>query len=170
VQSASATAVWQHTGMPLVPIRWALVRDPTSLVAPQALLSTKLDCDPGQILRGFVQRWQLDTTFEPARAHVGLETSRQWNDRSIARTTPALLRLYSIATLIAAHLIRDQRAPVRIAAWYAMERATVSDTLDLVRRWLWSADYFSTSPEKMDPVKIARVLFERVTDVLCYAA
>ena len=170
VQIASATAVWYHTGMPPVPIRWVLVRDPARRVAPQALLSTKLDCDPGQILRWFAQRWQLETTFEEARAHVGLETSRQWNDRSIARTTPALLGLYSIVTLIAAYLVRDQRAPVRIAAWYPKERATFSDSIALVRRCLWHAEYFSTSPEKTDLVKIPRVLFERVTDVLCYAA
>jgi hypothetical protein len=32
------------------------------------------------------------------------------------------------------------------------------------------AEYFSASPEKTDLVKIPRVLFERFTDVLCYAA
>lgn len=170
VQIASATAVWYHTGMPPVPSRWVLVRDPARRVAPQALLSTKLDCDPAQILRWFIQRWQLETTFEEARAHVGLETSRQWNDRSIARTTPALLGLYSIVTLSAAHLIRDQQAPVRMAAWYSKERATFSDMIALVRRALWGAEPFSTSPEKTDLVKIPRALVERFTEALCYAA
>jgi DDE superfamily endonuclease len=170
VQIASATAVWYHTGLPPVPIRWVLIRDPARRVAPQALLSTKLDCDPAQILRWFIQRWQLETTFEEARAHVGLETSRQWNDRSIARTTPALLGLYSIVTLIAAHLIRGQQAPVRMAAWYPKEWATFSDIIALVRQDLWAAEHFSTSPEKTDLVKIPRALFERFTDALCYAA
>jgi hypothetical protein len=101
-----------------VPIRWVMIRDPARRLAPQAWLSTKLDCDPEQILRWFIQRWQLDTTCEDIRAHVGLKTSRQWNDRSIARTTPALIGLYSMVTLIAAHLTRDQRAPVRMVAWY----------------------------------------------------
>jgi hypothetical protein len=32
------------------------------------------------------------------------------------------------------------------------------------------AEHFSASPEKTDLVKIPRVLFERFTDVLCYAA
>jgi hypothetical protein len=170
VQIASATAVWYHTGMPPVPIRWVLIRDPAGRVAPQALLSTKLDGDPAQILRWFILRWQLETTFEEARAHVGLETSRQWNDRSIARTTPALLGLYSMVTLIAAHLIQDQQAPVRTAAWYPKERATFSDSIALVRRCLWSTDPVLTLPEKADLVKIPRALFERFTDALCYAA
>jgi hypothetical protein len=46
VQITSATAVWYHTGLPPVPIRWVLSRDPSGRFAPQALLSTKLDCDP----------------------------------------------------------------------------------------------------------------------------
>src|SRR3954463_11524890 len=36
VEIASATAVWQHSGLPVVPIRWVLVRDPESRFAPQA--------------------------------------------------------------------------------------------------------------------------------------
>lgn len=30
------------------------------------------------------------------RAHLGVETQRQWTDKAIARTTPALLGLYSL--------------------------------------------------------------------------
>jgi hypothetical protein len=147
-----------------------MIRDPARRLAPQAWLSTKLDCDPEQILRWFIQRWQLDTTCEDIRAHVDLKTSRQWNDRSIARTTPALIGLYSMVTLIAAHLTRDQRAPVRMAAWYPKERATFADTIALVRRCLWSAAHLPTSPEKKDLVKIPCALFERFTEALCYAS
>jgi hypothetical protein len=114
VQIASATAVWYHSGLPPVPIRWVVVRDPEGKLAPQALWSTNLALAPLQILTWFVQRWPLETTFEEARAHVGLETSRQWHDRSVARTTPALLGLYSIVTLMAARLIGDKAAPVRL--------------------------------------------------------
>jgi DDE superfamily endonuclease len=166
----SATAVWYHPGLPPVPIRWVLIRDPAGKFAPQALLSTKLDCDPVQILTWFVQRWQLETTFEEARAHIGIETARQWSDRSVARRTPSLFGLYSIVTLMAAHLIGDKQAPVRAAAWYPKQRATFSDTIALVRRCLWSAEHFPTSGANADVVKIPRSLYERFTDALCYAA
>jgi DDE superfamily endonuclease len=170
VQMTSATAVWYHTGLPPVPIRWVLIRDPSGRFAPQAWLSTKLDCDPVQILKWFVQRWQLETTFEEARAHIGIESCRQWNDRSVARTTPALFGLYSIVTLIAAQLIGNQQAPVRMAAWYPKQRPTFSDTIALVRRSLWNADHCAISGTRLEIVKIPRSLFDRVTDALCYAA
>jgi hypothetical protein len=170
VQITSATAVWYHSGLPPVPIRWVLVRDPAGKLAPQALLSTKLDLEPVQLLTWFVQRWQLETTFEEARAHLGLETPRQWNDRSVSRTTPALFGLYSIITLAAARLIGKQPVPVRATAWYPKQQATFSDTIALVRRSLWHADHFPISPAPTELVKIPLALFERLTETLCYAA
>jgi DDE superfamily endonuclease len=170
VQLTSATAVWYHSGLPPVPIRWVLIRDPAGKLAPQALLSTRLDLDPVQILTWFIHRWQLETTFEEARAHVGLETCRQSNDRSVTRVTPALFGLYSIVVLMAAHLIGDKQIPVRMAAWYPKQQATFSDSIALVRRSLWSTEHFSISGAQTDVVKIPRSLFERFTDALCYAA
>jgi hypothetical protein len=170
VEVTSGTAVWFHGGKPVVPIRWVLVRDPQQRFAPQAFLCTDGDVPPQQILAWFVQRWQVEVTFEEARAHLGLETQRQWSERAIARTTPALLGLYSLVTLFAHHLLETGRLPVRTAAWYPKERATFSDTLAGVRRCLWSCDHFSTSSDFPDMVKIPRSLFERLTDTLCYAA
>jgi DDE superfamily endonuclease len=170
VDITSATAVWYHSGLLPVPIRWVLIRDPTGKFAPQALLSTKLALDPVQILTWFIHRWQLETTVEEARAHLGLETPRQWNDRSVSRTTPTVFGLYSIVTLAAAHLIGDQPAPVRTTAWYPKQQATFSDAIALVRRSLWHADYFPVSGAPPEVVKIPRSLLERFTDTLCYAA
>ena len=106
-----------------------LIRDPAEQFAPHALLSTQLDLDPVQILTWVIQRWQRETTCEEARAHLGLEISRQWNDRSVGRTTPALLGLYSMVPLMATRLIGDQEAPVRITTWYHKQQATFSDTI-----------------------------------------
>ena len=107
----SQTAVWYHTGLPPVPIRWLLIRDPHHTFAPQALLSTHLRLSPRQMLTFFMQRWAVETTFEEARAHLGLETQRQWNDRAIARTTPVLVALFSLVTLIAHRWVKkDPRA------------------------------------------------------------
>ncbi len=170
VYLTSATAVWYHSGLPPVPIRWVLIRDPAGKFAPQAWLSTNPDVDPVQILTWFIQRWQLETTFEEARAHLGLETPRQWNDRSVSRTTPALLGLYSIVTLMATRLIGDKEAPVRMTTWYQKQQATFSDTIALVRRYLWGIDHFPISQAPTDVVKIPRSLLERFTDALCYAA
>jgi hypothetical protein len=153
-----------------VPIRWVLIRDPAGTLAPQARLATTRDLDPRQLLTRFIQRWRLETTFEEARAHLGLDTPRQWNARSVSRTTPAVFGRYSIVTLAAAHLIGDRPAPVRTTAWYPDPPATFSDAMALVRRALWRADHSPISGAQPDVVKIPRSLLERVTDALCYAA
>src|SRR5262249_35964957 len=95
VEVATDTAVWYHTGKPPVAIRWVLMRDPQARFKPQALLSTTLEYTCEQMLTWFVRRWTIEVTWEEARAHLGMETQRQWNDRAIARTTPALVSLVS---------------------------------------------------------------------------
>lgn len=77
IEVASGTAVWRHGGMPVVPIRWVLVRDPARRFEPQALLCTDLARDPTQIVSWFVRRWSVEVTFQEVRAHLGVETQRQ---------------------------------------------------------------------------------------------
>lgn len=170
IEICSETAVWYHTGLPPVAIKWVLIRDPLEKFNPQALLCTDLSSTPQQILERFVQRWQMEVTFEEARAHLGVETQRQWSDKAVARTTPALFALYSVVTLMAERLIRTQVCPVRTAAWYKKEVATFSDTIAMVRRHLWSSYHFSMSGSKPDVIKVPRTLLERLTDTLCYPA
>jgi len=170
VEVATDTAVWYHTGKPPVALRWVLIRDPHKRFKPQALLSTNLEYMPAQILTWFVRRWTMEVTFEEARAHLGMETQRQWNDRAIARTTPALLSLYSIITLNAHRLIEKGMTCVRSTAWYGKTRPTFADAIALVRRQLWEHLPFSTSLQETDMIKMPRELFERFIDAVCYAA
>jgi hypothetical protein len=170
VEVTTDTAVWDHTGKPPVALRWVLLRDPQKVFAPQALLSTNLAYTPEQILPWFVRRWTMEVTFEEARAHLGMETQRQWNARAIARTTPALLSLYSIVALTAHLLIAKGATCVRSTAWYHKTHPTFSDALALVRRQLWDHLHFSTSSQEADMIKIPRVLLERFIDAVCYAA
>jgi hypothetical protein len=170
VEVATDTAVWYHTGKPPVAIRWVLIRDPQKCFKPQALLSTNLEHTAAQILTWFVRRWTMEVTFEEARAHLGMETQRQWNDRAIARTTPALLSLYTIITLTAQLLIEKGATCVRSTAWYGKTRPTFADAIAWVRRQLWEHIHFSMSPQETDLVKIPRALLERFSEALCYAA
>jgi hypothetical protein len=170
VDVATDTAVWSHSGKPPVAIRWVLIRDPQKRFKPQALLSTNLEHTSAQMLTWFVRRWTIEVTFEEARAHLGMETQRQGNDRAMARATPALLSLYSIITLTAQLLIEKGATCVRRTAWYGKTRPTFSDAIALVRRQLWEHIHFSTSQQETDMIKIPRVLLERFTEALCYAA
>src|SRR6266496_5043908 len=170
IDLASGTAVWYHGGLPVVPIRWVLIRDPKAKFEPQALLSTDLTVSAQQIVEWFVLRWQLEVTFEEARAHLGVETQRQWADRAILRTTPALLALFSLVTLFAHQLLQQQDMPVRQAAWYPKPVPTFSDTLAFVRQQLWPVSISWMSPAKSDVVIIPKALFVRLTDTLAFAA
>src|SRR5262249_40121151 len=139
VEISSQTAVWYHTGVPPVPIRWVLIRDPDGECATQALLCTDLDASPAQIRAWFVQRWQLEVTCPALRAHLGMETQRQWTPLAIARTTPALLGLFSLVTLLAHPVCSSTAPPLQQSAWYHKPLPTVADALALVRRQLWTA-------------------------------
>ena len=117
VDVATDTAVWYHTGKPPVALRWVLIRDPQKCFTPQALLATNLEQTCEQILAWFVRRWTMEVTWEEARAHLGMETQRQWNERAMARATPALWSLSSIITLTAHLLIAKGATGVRRTAW-----------------------------------------------------
>jgi hypothetical protein len=170
VELASGTAVWYHSALPVVLIRWVLIRDPLGKFEPQALLCTDLTISAQQIVEWFVLRWQLEVTFEEARAHLGVETQRQWSDLAILRSTPALLALFSLVTVFAHQLLQQQELPVRQAAWYQKAVPTFSDTLAYVRQQLWPVSISWMSGAKDDVVIIPKALFERLTDTLAYAA
>src|SRR5918997_380647 len=152
---ASGTAFWHHPGMQ-VPIRWVLVRDPEGEKEPQAFLCTDLDADTADILRWFVRRWRVETTFEEARRHLGLATQRQWSDLAILRTTPALLGLFSLVTLWATQLEAAQGLLPECVRWYPKHAPTFSDALPLVRRELWTSPTFAGSRDHRDTPKLCR--------------
>lgn len=170
IEIASATAVWRHGGMPIVPIRWVLIRDPEERFPPQALLCTDLDRDAAQIVSWFVRRWSVEVTFQEVRAHLGVETQRQWSDTAIARTTPCLLALFSIVTLLAARLPARQRRCVATAAWYPKPRPTFADALATVRYAFWREQALATSPRQRPRTKPRFRLPAPWTYALCHAS
>ncbi|MCP4362213.1 MAG: hypothetical protein GY796_29755 [Chloroflexi bacterium] len=101
-----------------------LVRDPAGKYESTAFLCTDQEASPIQILDWFILRWNLEVTFQEARALLGVETQRQWSDKAIARTTPALMGLFSLIVLFAYYLTRDKTFPIRTSAWYKKKEPT----------------------------------------------
>jgi hypothetical protein len=63
-----------------------------------------------------------------------METQRQWSDTAIARTTPVVLALFSLVTVLAHHrCCRKPELFVRQAACYAKRLPSFSDALATVR-------------------------------------
>ena len=122
-----------------------------------------------QILDWFIMRWGMEVTFQECRTHLGLETQRQWSDLAIARTTPALLGLFSLVTLFAACLTKDQPLPVRTAAWYVKSEPTFSDAIAFVRYYLWTHMEFAGSPAQTTPVLFPDPVWRGLVDSICYS-
>jgi hypothetical protein len=169
VEIVSNTAVWYHNGMPALPIRWVLIRDPKGMFKTQALLCTDLHIKPEQILRWFILRWQLEVTFQEVRTHLGVETQRQWSDWAILRTTPALFGLFSIVTLLAHQLRIKGKLPIRKAAWYPKSKPTFADALALVRHNWWRCQVFHLSISEDDIHKSSRFVQNCLTEAICYS-
>jgi hypothetical protein len=173
VETISKTALWYSTGLPAVPLRWVLIRDPEEQFETQALLCTDLEVDPERIISWFVRRWRMEATFQEVRQRLGFETQRHWSKMAILRTAPAMLGLFSVVVLLAHRMMADQPTQiVRRAAWYDKRHPTFSDALALVRKelWAWEGETFCGSPREEDMVKVPREFMERLTDAVCYAA
>jgi len=170
IEIVSGKCVWYHVGKEAVPIRWVLIRDPSSKFETQALLCTKPDAKPRQIVEWFIKRWQLEVTFEESRRHLGIETQRQWSDKAIGRTTPCLYGLFSIITMVGEELSKQRKLKMREAIWYRKEAATFSDAIGCVRQYLWEARSFQTSPKEDEMIKIPRSFLECLTETLCFVS
>jgi len=145
VDWATGTALWYSSGIPPLAIRWVLVRDPAGERPLRAYFATDQHQSAPAIIADFVKRWSLEVTFEESRAVLGVETQRQWSDKAIERTTPALLGLYSLVVLMAHALFGDDELPLPQAAWYQKDHATFHDMLFVVRHRLWLHSFFRTS-------------------------
>lgn len=170
VEVCSQTALWWSTGRDPLPIRWLLVRDPLGELTPTAFMSTDLTMPPEQILRYFIGRWSVEVTFQEVRAHLGVETQRQWSALAIERTTPALLGLFSLVTLLAHRLTKGHPFPRRSSAWYQKPEATFSDALAVVRRYLWTQINWSESRSSTPFATLPKPVIHGLVDTLCYHA
>ncbi len=131
------------------------------------MLCTNLDWSPTAMLTRYLQRWQVEVTFQEVRTHLGVETQRQWSAAAIA----LLLGLFSWLILVAHHLCRTRSLRPRRAAWYVKTVPTFSDVLACVQRaWRTQAPPFSMSPAASDIRKRPQPPPDPCLAALCYSA
>lgn len=171
VEWISGVSLWRTPSEhdPL-PIRWVLVRDPNGKFKTAAFCCTDLHLSAEQIIGLYILRWNVEVTFEECRAHLGVETQRQWNALAIARTTPALLGLFSFVVLVAHHLTQQETFPIRSTAWYTKHEASFSDVLALVRRHLWQEVKFATPSQNTRLVHFPLSVLDDLLETLSYAS
>jgi hypothetical protein len=166
----SRTALWYTPRLPPVGIRYVLVADPEGKLRMEAFFCTDLAASPAQILQWVIMRWSVEVTFEECRAHLGLETQRQWSSQAIARTTPVLLGLFSLVTVLALQLRRAGDIPVQQTAWYRKGEPTFADCLALVRQHLWRARYWVNSAPKAESTQFPPEVFDLLINATALAA
>jgi hypothetical protein len=166
----SRTGLWYTPRLPPVEIRYVVVVDPEGKLRLEAFFCTDLQATPAQILRWVVMRWAVEVTFEEARAHLGMETQRQWSEQAIARTTPVLFALFSLVTVLALRLSHDGQIPVPVTAWYHKAEPTFSDCLALVRRHLWRARYLVHSTPEAESMQFPQGVLDLLLNGLPLAA
>jgi hypothetical protein len=152
----SRTALWYTPRQLPVALRDVLGADPEGTLRMEALFCPDLEATPVEILPWVVRRWAVEVTCEESRPHLGLETPRQWSAHAIARTTPVLLALVSLVTVLALRLSHEGRMPVPVAAWYHKGEPTFSDCLALVRQPLWRARYWLNSAPEAELMQCPR--------------
>lgn len=158
--------LWHTPGEPPLAVRWGLVVDPEGQVSPGAFFSPKLVVTPEQVIEWFILRWNVEVTCEEGRRHLGWETQRQWSEKAIARTTPALYGLFSLVCLMAYRLTEGMPLVPQSTGWYLKDEATFSDVLAFVRRALWAGKYFDKSASQADPVILSRATWDVLLDQL----
>jgi hypothetical protein len=168
LELASGTAVWYRIGSAVLPLRWVLTRDPQGGREPRAYFCTDQSLSAVEVVRHFIKRWTIEVTFEESRAHLGVETQRQWSDLAIERSTPCLLGMFSLVALFGQALHPDGKVPVQRTAWYDKREATFSDVLAQVRRHLWGNFTFQTSLQDPDVCLVPRSHVERLAYAVCY--
>jgi hypothetical protein len=171
LELASGMSLWYHGGEPPLEIRWVIIRDPSGEWETRTYFSTCAADAPATIIARFLKRWTIETTFEESRAHLGIETQRQWSDLAIERETPCLLGLYSVVTLIGAELNKGGQILVQSTSWYRKTEASFSDVLAATRSCLWNEaeGVFLDSDDEKSPQENQRKVWKRLVANACYS-
>ena len=145
----SGVALMHKTKQLPIAVKWVLVRI-EGKKNPQAFFTNNVEIDALDLLKRYMLRWNVEVTFEEVRAHLGVETQRQWSDLAIARTTPLLFGLFSLICCAALQFYRDGELMPKSSAWYKKSEITFSDLMAVIRRKTWGCKYFNSqkSPEQ----------------------
>jgi len=159
---ATGKSIWYKSSFPTIELQWVLLKDPEGKIESRAIQCTDLNLSPMEIINFFIRRWTVEVTFQEVRTHLGVETQRQWSDMAIARTTPVLMGLFSITTLLAHQLNEEEKLAINQSAWYQKERPTFSDAIASVRYQIWRKQKLLTSLFRGDVHNLKANLFKQL--------
>ena len=140
VDTVTGEGHWFKSGHGLVPVRWAFVRDRDGTHRDEYFFSTDPAMSATAIIAHYTGRWNIETTFQELRSHLGLETTRGWCRNTVLRAAPCLFGLYSVIAVLYQALPKEKRCGAVV--WPGKTAVTFSDAVTSVRRWLWGECVF----------------------------
>ena len=161
-------ASWYKSGRGLVPLRWVAVRDLSGTHRDEVFYTTDVGLSPAEVVEQYCGRWNIETTFEELRAHLGLETTRGRCAKTVLRAAPCLFGLYSVVALLYAAAPAGQRQG-RVE-WPGKAAVTFSDALTCVRRRMWADGVFPQAGCARGLEKIPEEIRELLLTTLAPAA
>jgi hypothetical protein len=168
VGTVGRTGHWYKAGEGLVPLRWVFVRDQAGTHREEYFFTTDTTLTPAQIIAHYASRWNIETTFQEMRAHLGLETTRGWCEKTVLRAAPCLFGLYAVVAALFALLPEEKRAGG--VSWRGKEGVSFSDALCAVRRWLWTEAIFPQAGAQREFEKLPHSVRELLFTSLAPAA
>ena len=116
------------------------MRDLTGTHREEFLYSTDPSMGAAEVVGHYCGRWNVETTFQEMRAHLGLETTRGRCEKTVTRAAPCLFGLYSAVAVLFDQLPKAKRRGG--VTWAGKDTVTFSDALTAVRRWVWAEGVF----------------------------
>jgi hypothetical protein len=139
VSYVSEVVLWygKHNNQ-TIPVRWVGVQGDKKQNRDDAYFyCTDPTLPATRIIELYALRWNIEVTFEEARALLGLETTRHWCRQSVLRVTPILLGLFSVVTWVWQRLPKKKRGCLSQTPCYQKQHLTFADALYAVRQELW---------------------------------
>ena len=135
VSVAAGGGLWYQAGRGAVRVLWVHVRDRGGTHRDEFLYTTDGSLSPAEAIGLYCGRWNLETTFQEVREHLGFESTRGRCRNTVLRAEPCLMCLYSAVAWLYARLPDEHR--VGGVEWHGKGHVTFSDALSAVRRRLW---------------------------------
>jgi hypothetical protein len=163
----------------VVPIRWVCVLGNKRQHRDDAYFySTDPQMDASRIIELYAMRWNIEVTFQEARAWMGLETTRHWCHQSVLRVVPILLGLFSAVGLMWQRLcqndpqVRSGAIQFSCTPCYQKQPGaiTFADALSAVRRALWQTTLLGHRDLDQCLIHLPHPLQELIFQQLCAAA
>lgn len=155
VRIKSGTGLWYKGGQGVVEVRWVFVQDEEGTHRDEYFFTTDMSLSPVEIVESYTGRWNIETTFQECKEHLGLSTTRNRTENSVRRSVPCLLGVYSLLTLMFHEFWKEHRKDWRERMdlelgydGYEKENVTFSDVLTFMRREFWTNILYHTLPKR----------------------